>query len=196
MQFLCIIYMFSFFTENKKRPKRAKNTFGYLDSCYRSKNFDSCTKKMPINIAMQMSSLPPALLPLIATFSFWNAFSGRLNKNPKKLNWSMSMDRVLFLPMSIHKLSSTAKIRSSRSMMFMTLTYANFRVCVVSTPIRSTPGSHTKLQCSTESRHSLYTCSASNPRLRSTIMCTGLIANSEKHMRTASICDFKSSNVL
>jgi len=149
-----------------------------------------------MSMAIQISSFPPALFPLIDSFSFWNAFSTLLNKNPKKLSWSISMDLVLFLPTSSHSSSSTAKIRLSRSIILRTLTYANFRVCVVSTPIRSTPGSHMNTQLSIESRHSRYTCSASNPRFRSTIIFTVLKLCSAKFCRTALICSLRTSNVL
>jgi len=145
---------------------------------------------------MQRSSFPPALFPLMDNFSFWNAFSTLLNKNPKKLSWSIRTDRVLLAPQSTHSFTLTPNMRSSLNIIFKTLTYANFLVCVVSTPILSIPGSHTNLQLGIESQHSLYTCSASNPRLRSTIIFTVLQLCSGKEFLTDCICSLRTSNDL
>ena len=144
----------------------------------------STTKNSPINSAMHKSSLPPDDLPLMAIFFFCNAFSGRVNAKPKKLSCSNSMVLVLFLPQSAQ--CSRPKRCAFHSRLFITLTYAILRECVVSTPMRSTPGSHRIVEFGMLSRHSWNRCSASNPRLHSTIMHTLLQVRSSSRDRTIS----------
>lgn len=140
---------------------------------------------------LQRSSLPPALFPEMANFSFWKLLSGRINVNPKKLSWSRSIFRVSLLCTSTQSWSC-ANTRFSRKSTFVYVTNPNFRSCVVNTPMRMVLlGSHTNRLFSMV-LHSRNRCSASKPRFLSTIILTVLCCNMPYELRT--LCMWSRNN--
>lgn len=119
--------------------------------------------------AIHKSSLPPCVFPEIAYRSFWNRFERGLNVKANVLICSRSIFLVLCLLTSTNILSLWANTLFSRRRIFICVTNANFNCCVTKTPTLSLFGSSKNFTSGIVDLHSLYKCSASNPRFRSII---------------------------